>query len=195
LTGFSMGAVSTMRAAHMAREHPYLTGGAIAWNGVSDAARVIEHLDTRPPPSDPFFPMYLGFRLKHSLRRADMKRHVEDPATREFLQEPFSRYDFEGYLSRVSAPRYGITYDEILEKTSSKNFLSDLEVPLLVIHAADDPVCPVQEMDDLIVISEQNENLEVWILPTGMHCVFPYLDRNWFDTVMRKFFSYWATWE
>ncbi len=36
-TGFSMGAGSVIRAAYLARDYPYLTGGAIAWNGYSDS--------------------------------------------------------------------------------------------------------------------------------------------------------------
>lgn len=195
VTGFSMGAMSTMRAAYMAREYPYLTGGAIAWNGVSDGHRIVPHLDQRRPVTDEFFIFYYNFRLSHLLRRWDMKRHIADPEVRDFLEEPFSNYNFASYLGRVSAPHYGVSYDELVTQGSSKDYLGDLEVPLLVIHSADDPICPVSEMEDLIEISERNPNLKVWILPTGSHCVFPYLDRSWFDTVMRSFFEYWAKWE
>ena len=194
ITGFSMGAISTMRAAYMAREHPYLTGGALAWNGVSDIRRMIPYLDNRPAPSDEFFPFYFGFRLMHLLRRADMKRHVTEPEVLSILEEPFCEYDFASYLGRISAPHYGVSYDEILTGASSREFLADIDVPLLVIHAADDPICPPSEMDDLIEIEEINPNLRVWMMPAGNHCMFAYLDRNWFDSVLKGFFEYWADW-
>ena len=62
-------------------------------------------------------------------------------------------------------------------------------------HSVDDPVCPASEMEELIEISKHNQNLGVWMMPAGMHCAYPYLDRDWFDTVMRRFFEYWASWE
>jgi predicted alpha/beta-fold hydrolase len=76
-----------------------------------------------------------------------------------------------------------------------KNWLADLQVPLLVVHSVDDPVLPVSEMDDLAEMEKQNPNLKVWIMPAGMHCVYPYLDWNWFKTVTRGFFDYWAQWD
>lgn len=195
ITGFSLGAVSTMRAAYMAREYPYLTGGAIAWNGASDSRLLTSHLDRRPGLSDDFFPFYLGFRMTHWLHREDMKRYVDDPGVRRFLEEPFSDYTFRSFLERISAPHYGVTVDELIRNGSSKEYLADVEVPLLVMHSVDDPIIPVSEMDDLIEIAEQNPDLAVWMMPAGMHCVYPYLDRHWFDTVMRGFFEYWASWE
>ncbi len=195
ITGFSMGAVSTMIAASMAGEYPYLTGGAVAWNGAIDALRTFAHLQRKPDLGDEFFPYHVSFRLSHWLRREDMKRHVTDPEIRSFLEEPFSEYNFDSFLARVSAPHYGITFDELMRDASVKNRLADLQVPLLVVHSVDDPVCPVSEMDELIEIEKRNPNLKVWIMPAGMHCAYPYLDREWFDTVMRRFFDYWADWD
>jgi len=31
-------------------------------------------------------------------------------------------------------------------------------------------------------------------MPAGNHCLFRYLDKGWYDKVMRDFFTYWATW-
>lgn len=195
ITGFSMGAVSTMRAAYMAREYPYLTGGAIAWNGASDGQRVLTYLEHKPVFGDEFLPYYINFRLSHWLRREDMKRHATDPQVLGFLKAPFREYSFKSFLTNVSAAHYGVSFNELIRGASPKEYLADLEVPLLVIHSVDDPVCPASEMEELIEISKHNRNLEVWMMPTGMHCVYPYLDRDWFDTVMRRFFEYWASWE
>lgn len=195
VTGFSMGAMSTMRAAYLNSEYHYITGGAIAWNGVSDGRRELAHLDGKPPPTDPYFPFYLGFRLMHFLRRLDMKHSATDTGARGLLAEPFSHYDFFTYLSRISAPHYGITFDELMDGITGKDYLDGVETPLLVMHSLDDPICPVSEMEPLLELSKDNPNLKVMVMPTGMHCVFPYLDREWFFSLTRSFFEYWADWE
>lgn len=193
--GFSMGAGSVMRAAFAARQHPYLTGGAIAWNGYADSARMIARISTRPPISDPFYPVYLGFRLMHMIRRLDMKGYVSDPEQRSYLDNSFTSADFRSYVEVIAAPHYGISAEEYYRLSSPREFLADVQVPLLVVHALDDPICPASEMDELALLAEDNPNVEVWTLPTGSHCLFQYLDRSWYDTVTREFFTHWATWE
>jgi len=110
------------------------------------------------------------------------------------VNEPFSAYNFESYLGGISATHYGVSLEELMRHASSKEYLADVEVPLLIVHAADDPICPPREMDELIEIAEDKPNLSVWMTRTGMHCVYPYLDGNWFDAVLRRFFDYWADW-
>lgn len=195
ITGFSMGAGSTMRAAYMARDYPYLTGGAIAWNGYSSAGRMVHYISEMPSPADPFFPVYLGFRMMHRLRREDMKDYINDPEIMPYLDSRFEDADFVAYTEKIAAPHYGVTVEEFYRNASSMEWLADVEAPLLIVHAADDPICPPSEMDPLIEIAEENPNVEVWMLPAGNHCMFMYMDRFWYDAVMRGFFSYWAEWE
>jgi uncharacterized protein len=195
ITGFSMGAGSTMRAAYMAREYPYLTGGAIAWNGYSDAARMVRYISDKPPLGEPFYPVHLGFRAMHYLRRRDMKDYIDDPELAAYLGGNFYEADFASYVERIAAPHYGVTTEEFYSCASSAGYLADVEVPLLVVHAADDPVCPPDEMDCLIEVARENPNVEVWMMPAGSHCLFRYLDKNWYDSVMRGYFSYWAEWD
>lgn len=195
ITGFSMGAGSTMRAAYMAREYPYLTGGAIAWNGYSDAARMVRFISQKPGFGEPFYPVYLGFRAMHFLRRRDMRGYIDDPELVEYLSGSFADADFVSYIERIAAPHYGVTTEEFYSCASSADYLADVEVPLLIVHAADDPVCPPDEMDCLIELAGENPNVEVWMMPTGSHCLFRYMDKNWYDSVMRGFFSYWAEWQ
>jgi predicted alpha/beta-fold hydrolase len=195
ITGVSMGAGSTMRAAFAAKDYPYLTGGAIAWNGYADSGRMIEYISTRPQVGHMFFPVYLAFRLMHRIRREDMKGYIGDPEQRKYLDGTFADADFMTYIDRIAAPHYGVSTEEFYRNSSPREFLSDVRVPLLVVHAEDDPVCPASEMDELEVAVRDNPNVDLWMLPTGSHCLFPYLDREWYDTVMREFFTYWATWE
>jgi predicted alpha/beta-fold hydrolase len=194
ITGFSMGAGSTIIAACKTREFPYLTGGAIAWNGYADAGRMVSYISTRPPVTDQFFPVYLGFRLMHKIRREDMKGYIEDPEQRTYLDAGFNQADFTTYIDKIAAPHYGVTTEEFFANASPRNFLADVEVPLLIVHAEDDPICPASEMDELSEIAKDNPNVDIWMMPAGNHCLFRYLDKGWYDKVMRDFFTYWATW-
>lgn len=194
ITGFSMGAGSTMLAACKAERFPYLTGGAIAWNGYADARRMVRHISTRPPLSDQFFPVYLGFRLMHKIRREDMKGYIEDPEQLSYLDAGFAGADFETYVEKIAAPFYGSAAEEYFTNASPGNYLADARVPLLIVHSEDDPICPASEMDELREAASGNPNVEIWMMPAGSHCLFRYMDKAWYDTVMRGFFSYWATW-
>ncbi len=191
-TGFSMGAGSVVRASYMAKDYPYITGGAIAWNGYSDSKRMVKYISARPPSNDPFFPVYIIFRVMHYLRRMDMRAYITDPEMLDHLYKPFSEADFSAYVEKIAAPHYGVEVDDIYRFSSCANFLEDIEIPLLIVHSADDPVCPPLEMESLIERTGKNSNVFIWILPTGNHCMFRYFDENWYDTVMREFFEYWA---
>ncbi len=195
ITGVSMGAGSTMRAAFASKDHPYLTGGAIAWNGYADSGRMIEYISTKPPVRHMFFPVYQAFRLMHKIRREDMKGYIGDPEQRKYLDGTFADADFTTYIDKIAAPHYGVSTEEFYRNSSPREFLSEVQVPLLVVHAEDDPVCPAAEMSELEGVISENPNVDIWMLPTGSHCLFLYLDREWYDTVMRDFFTYWATWE
>ncbi|HEY5526321.1 MAG TPA: alpha/beta fold hydrolase [Candidatus Anoxymicrobiaceae bacterium] len=194
ITGFSMGAGSTMLAAAKADEFPYLTGGAIAWNGYADARRMIEYISTRPGLTDPFMPVYLGFRLMHKIRREDMKDYIDDPEQLAYLDGGFESAGFTTYVEKIAAPHYGVSADEYFDNASPARFLADVQVPLLVVHADDDMICLPSEMDEVLKVTEENPNVHVMMMPAGNHCMFRYLDREWYDKVMRDFFTYWATW-
>jgi hypothetical protein len=49
-------------------------------------------------------------------------------------------------------------------------------------------------MDDLREAAADNPNVDIWMLPAGNHCMFRYVDKRWYDKVMRDFFTYWAEW-
>lgn len=195
LIGFSMGAGSVMNAAGMAAEHPYITGGAVAVNGYADAKRMVDYISTRPPLTDPFYGAHLSFRLMHKLRREDMKRYIEEPEWLDLISLPFSQADFTDYVEMIAAPSYGVTAEEMYRKASPRESIAGVGVPLLVLHAMDDPVCPPSEMDELADLTDDNPNVKIWMMPVGSHCAFRYFDRDWFYTTMRGFFSYWAGWE
>jgi predicted alpha/beta-fold hydrolase len=99
------------------------------------------------------------------------------------------------YVDKIAAPHYGVSTEEYYANSSPKEFLADVEVPLLIVHAEDDPICEPAEVAELVPLAGENPNVELWMLPTGSHCLFQYYDWNWYSNVMRDFFTYWATWE
>lgn len=194
VTGFSMGAGSTMVAAARTAEFPYLTGGALAWNGYADAKRMVDYISTRPAINDPFMPVYLGFRLMHKIRREDMKDYIDDPEMLSYLDGGFETADFTTYIEKIAAPHYGVSAQEFYELASPARYMADVKVPLLVVHATDDMICLPSEMDEIEQAAAGNPNVQLMMLPAGNHCMFRYLDKEWYDRIMRDFFTYWATW-
>jgi predicted alpha/beta-fold hydrolase len=190
--GYSLGSLSVMNAAYRCKDHPFLSGGAIAWNGAASMERMVSYISTRPPVIDMFFPVYLAFKFLHEMRRQDMLQYVRDEDARPYLESrPFTG-DFKRYMEEVVAPHYERSPEEIYKMSSPSQFISEVDVPLLVIHAEDDPICPVAEMDDLGRAAEGNPNVDIWVLPTGNHCAFDAFDRRWYWSVMRGFLDYWA---
>ena len=183
-----------MGAAARAGEFPYLTGGAMAWNGYADARRMIEYISTRPSLTDPFMPVYVGFRLMHKIRREDMKNYIDDPELSGYLDGGFEGADFATYVEKIAAPHYGLSADEYYEKSSPVNYMADVKVPLLIVHSEDVMICRPSEMDEVVEAAAGNPNVHLMMLPAGNHCMFRYLDKEWYDKVMRDFFTYWATW-
>jgi predicted alpha/beta-fold hydrolase len=131
----------------------------------------------------------------HKIRREDMKRYITDPEILSYLDKGFDEASFVDYVEKIAAPHYGVTVDEIYANSSPKEFLAEVSVPLLIVHAEDDPICPPQEMEELKSVEEENPFVKIWMLPSGNHCMFRYLDRKWYEEVSRSFFEYWARWE
>jgi predicted alpha/beta-fold hydrolase len=153
---------------------------------------MVSYISTRPPVNDMFFPVYLTFKFLHEMRRQDMLQYVRDEDARPYLESrPFTG-DFKRYMEEVVAPHYERSPEEIYKMSSPLQFISEVDVPLLVMHAEDDPICPMVEMEDLGQAAEGNPNVDIWVLPTGNHCAFDAFDRRWYWSVMRGFLDYWA---
>jgi fermentation-respiration switch protein FrsA (DUF1100 family) len=66
-------------------------------------------------------------------------------------------------------------------------------VPVLVLHAEDDEVVPVEHARMLEQAAADNDNVRVWIVPGGGHAAFDAIDRDWTYAVYRAFFERLAT--
>jgi predicted alpha/beta-fold hydrolase len=96
---------------------------------------------------------------------------------------------FEALQELVVAPHYGITLDEVYERSSAKNHIAGARVPLLVLHAEDDEVVPVEHARMIEEAAVGNDNVRVWIVPGGGHAAFDAIDRDWTYAVYRMFFE------
>ncbi|MDY6796082.1 MAG: hypothetical protein SWK76_12530 [Actinomycetota bacterium] len=167
VVGYSLGESSIMNTAYQSRDHPFLTGGAVAWNGYVSMKRMVEYISRRPPLNDFFFPVYLAFSIMNEMRRQDMKGYMEDPASLPYLQERPFYTDFRRYMDEVVVPHYSMEPDEIYRLSSPAEFISAVKIPLLVVHAEDDPICPIEEMDELWRAAGESSNVDILVLPTA----------------------------
>ncbi len=95
----------------------------------------------------------------------DLRRFATLTATTEFFAKKYARFpDLDAYLQG-----YSITGDA----------LRGLTVPARLIAAADDPVIPIDDLDDLAV----EPALQIEVVPHGGHCAFleSYRLRSWLD--------------
>ncbi|MBN2320730.1 MAG: alpha/beta hydrolase [Acidobacteria bacterium] len=190
--GYSLGACSVMNAAYQCRKFPYITGGALAWSGFASMEQMMSHISRRPPLGDPFFPIYSMFVCLSEMRRLEILRRADrEDVTAYMIDKPFSP-DYRRYIREIAAPYYGLSEEMVHRLSSPKEFISEVDVPLMMVHAEDDPVCPVKEMEGLFIAADGNPNVDVWVLPTGSHCAFKGFDEDWYWSVMRDFLDYWA---
>jgi predicted alpha/beta-fold hydrolase len=190
--GFSLGAGSVINAAYQCRQHPYITGGAMAWSSYASMEQMMSLMSRRPPLGDPFFPIYVAFICLTEIRRLEIRRQMSKEVASAYLgDKPFSP-DYRRYIREISAPHYGLSEETMYALSSPKEFISQVDVPLMLVHAEDDPVCRIEEMEELRHSASGNPNVDIWVLPTGSHCAFKGFDQDWYWSVMRAFLDYWA---
>ncbi len=190
--GYSLGASAVLNAAHQSDVYPYLTGGVMAWSGFASMEKIMSRFSRRPPVGDPFFPYYTAFILLTEIRRLEMRRQRKgEDVIASLGGRPLSP-DFRRYVREVVAPHYGKSEEAIYALSSPCNFVDRIEHPVLLVHAEDDPVCPVEEMEELDRAKRGNPNVDIWVLPTGSHCAFMGFDEDWYWSVMRGFLDHWA---
>jgi pimeloyl-ACP methyl ester carboxylesterase len=66
--------------------------------------------------------------------------------------------------------------------------LASVRIPLLIVHAADDPIAPVQTLANLTA-GLKNQNVATIILPSGGHIGFAAYTKNWFYSIILSFFD------
>jgi predicted alpha/beta-fold hydrolase len=174
--GISLGASSVLNASYARGADEVLDGGVLAICGPADTRVAAERLDRPVPLSHPFYPVSTFFD-------AMLVSKVRN------LRWPTEVAGFTTLVDQVVAPYYGVTADEIWERSSARNRIGETRIPLLVLHGEDDEIIPVKHARMLEQAAAGNPNVRVWIVPGGAHAAFDVLDHRWTYAVYRTFFE------
>jgi predicted alpha/beta-fold hydrolase len=177
--GISHGASAVLNAAHLTGAEVALDGGILAICGPADTRRAAERLSRKVPRSHPAYAinrMFLAM-LRSRIRAGRWPEEIDT------LVEP---------IEAIAAPYYGVSADEIWERSSARNHIAGARVPVLVLHSEDDMIIPVEHARILDEAKGDNELVRVWIVPGGAHAAFDVLDGHWTYTVYRSFFERWG---
>jgi predicted alpha/beta-fold hydrolase len=177
--GISLGGSSVLNAASVEGAEDALAGGILAICAPSDTHMAAERLSRQVSWRHPAYPMSKFFQalLVAKVRNGRWPDHIRG------LVEP---------IDAISAPYYGVTAEEIWERSSAKNSIGEARVPVLALHAADDQVIPVEHAHMLAQAAAGNELVRSWVVPAGQHAAFDAIDERWTYGVYRGFFERWA---
>jgi predicted alpha/beta-fold hydrolase len=170
--GFSLGAAAVLCAARRAESPAALGGGVLAFSAPTDLAPALDRLSARPPLRDPLFGTWLTLHAAVTTRLR-VAGYGYEPAT---LREA---------VERVAAPWYGMDADALARRSSAVDWIEEVRVPVLAIHAVDDVVVPVEHARALAERAKGNAEVDVLIRPTGGHAAFDLVDPVWTAAVER----------
>lgn len=135
-------------------------------------------------PRNRLYQNYLLSRMK-----AETSTSVLEQAgvTREALQDLENIYQYD---DKIVAPANGFTgAEDYYRRCSAGGFLEAIDLPSLLIHAANDPWIPAASY--IPALSLENQQVRTLLLEKGGHVGFHQLDGEsaWHDEVVRAFFA------
>lgn len=164
-------------------EHRHFTAGLIAFSPVLRFEVLMERLVR--PWSRFKHPAYAGLQnsIKERMKRVgypnpdgSLSRVIDEEFARSEVNYPGSVADAVQYLRLL--PHKGKPDGDKLER---------IRVPALIVHAANDPLAPAQDVADLIA-RVKNPELAAIVLPGGGHIGFaPYASRYYFSLILNFF--------
>jgi predicted alpha/beta-fold hydrolase len=171
--------LNASRFSSEAEDHP-LDGGAVCVSPPTMIDIALRHISTKPHPRDAFFGLWHVFQaaIKGNVRRLGLSREV-----RTWID----------LVTELSAPYYGIPMEEFADRASAVNFADRIDQPVLVLHAADDFLVPVQHAYALQDAAADNENIHIMVRDVGAHVSFGAVDPSWYFSTVRRWVEYWAT--
>jgi predicted alpha/beta-fold hydrolase len=177
--GISLGSASTLNATHLPGAEEALDGGVLAICGPADTLRAAQRLSRKVPATHPAYAIsrFFAAMLRSRVRAGRWPEEIDT------LVEP---------IEALAAPYYGVTAEEIWERSSPRNNIAGARVPVLVLHSEDDLIVPVEHARILDEAKGDNELVRVWIVPGGAHAAFDIVDPRWTYAVYRTFFERWA---
>ena len=122
------------------------------------------------------------YRFMRTLRKKLNRKRKAFPSLPKFTGTKL--YDFD---DQVTAPVHGFEgAEDYYRQCSSKQFVSSIKVPSLLIHSKEDPLCPVGEMPVKDV--KDNPNTDYIITEEGGHVGFWGKQQDWLNKVVCSYF-------
>ncbi len=176
LVGFSMGGNLVLKLlGEMGRQRPANLAGAMA------VAPPIDLIDCSRNMERGVNRLYNRSFLRSLLRAAAMRRErVPKEFDPPLLPLPQKLRDFD---ERFTAPLAGYaSAEEYYHRASSRPLLQEIQVPTVVVAAADDPIVPVGPFES----ATYSQSTQLLIVPSGGHLGFFGVkgadpDRRWMD--------------
>ena len=175
--GGSYGGAAAMCAAYQSEPRDLIDGGIISFGGYGYVPTEVDYISKPPMPWEPFFPIFLYFMGCYTLTLGTR--------VRDYTQ-------FSDFLTRYSAEYYGVEPEEVMDRSSAALHFDEIQTPMLVISADDDPVILREQADMMAEKARGNPWIDVWQLPRGGHCAFSTVDKDCMGSVVRNFYNYWA---
>lgn len=191
LAGFSMGGNIALRVAgHLTGSRRSVVQGVVAVSPAIDLARAVANLDTG---------------LINGFYRRSFLTHLRGVIRRKADRFP-GRFDTSGlrqvrtiveFDDRFTAPSFGFgDAANYYRCASALPLLGDIAVPTLIVQAADDPMVPASQIDQVSQLG--NSYIELLAPAAGGHCAFvarrpahspagPDLDRYWAENRVLQF--------
>lgn len=174
--GYSLGGASVLSAASHERAPELLKSGVLSEAGFTDSRDVLKIVAHNPGMLSREFMAHRLFTFSFG---------------EKFRCEGRGRMSIVDYFERVSAPYYGVSVDELYEKSSVVNRVDQIHVPALHLHASDDWVVHVKHAERLRTAAARagNRLVGVCVKPRGAHCAFARVAPAWRNRIAREYFA------
>ncbi len=173
-------------------DRAHYRAGIIACSAVWDFERLIAEMET---PTSFLRDPILGTMQNTMRGRCRRKHHPEITySLRKLIDYEFARSEvrYPGVFPEAVRflrlmPNRGPRAAGASPRTSTAK-LAGARVPVLVVHAANDPLCPAQDVADMMA-SVTNPNVAALILPGGGHVGFAPFARAYYFSLIVNFFD------
>lgn len=170
----SLGGAAALNAAAFDHESAtgLLSGGVLCWSAFVDISDAVHYISTRPPRGHAFAPQWGAFR--------QLLRYRSMGGYDSFLE-------YMDDAARVN----GLTgFEELADRANPKHRVPMMEAPILLVHAANDPVVPIRHARRMERYARDRDNIEVLITEWGAHTGFEAMEPWWYWEVLCRFFGY-----
>ncbi len=169
----SLGGAAALNASALDHEEGIqaLDGGVACWSAFVDVRDAVQYISARPPRGHPFMPQWQGFRR--------MLRYRSMGGYESFLE----------YMDDAARVNGLEGFEELASRANPKIRVPDMHVPILLVHATNDPVVPVRHARRMERYARDRENIQVLVTNWGAHTGFEAMDPWWYWEVLCRFYG------